>query len=135
MTEYTVSLYNLVYLMLHRYFKSCTSYSTANRQAHQSDPCLSKVLQYTIQSWPSTVPEQLKPYKQGANKLTIYLIVSHHFSIVTLSIPAVFWQTFPTDDRFQGVASTAPLTSSLLRARPSLVQALKGLASISLHLS
>ena len=37
----------------------------------KSDPCLSKVLQYTRQGWPSTVPEQLKPYKQRANEITI----------------------------------------------------------------
>ena len=31
----------------------------------KSDPCLSKVLQYTRQSWPSTVPEEMKPFKQS----------------------------------------------------------------------
>ena len=34
------------------------------------DPCLSKVLQYTRQGWPSTVPEELKPFKQRANEIT-----------------------------------------------------------------
>ena len=37
----------------------------------KSDPCLSKVLQYTRQSWPSTVPEQMKPYKHRANEIII----------------------------------------------------------------
>ena len=36
----------------------------------KSDPCLSKVLQYTRQGWPSTVPEELKPFKQRANEIT-----------------------------------------------------------------
>ena len=35
----------------------------------KSDPCLSKVLQYTRQGWPSTVPEELKPFKQRANEI------------------------------------------------------------------
>ena len=37
----------------------------------KTDPCLSKVLQYTRQGWSSTVCEQLKPYKQRANEITI----------------------------------------------------------------
>ena len=36
----------------------------------KTDPCLSKVLQYTKQGWPSTVPEELKPYKQRADEIT-----------------------------------------------------------------
>ena len=36
----------------------------------KTDPCLSKVLQYTRQGWPSTVPEEMKPYKQRANEMT-----------------------------------------------------------------
>ena len=37
----------------------------------KTDPRLSKVLQYTKQGWPSTVPEEMKPYKQRANEITI----------------------------------------------------------------
>ena len=37
----------------------------------KADPCLSKALQYTRQGWPSRVPEELKPYKQRANEITI----------------------------------------------------------------
>ena len=36
----------------------------------KTDPCLSKVLQYTKQGWPSTVPKELKPYKQRADEIT-----------------------------------------------------------------
>ena len=36
----------------------------------KSDPCLSKVLQYTRQGWPSIVHEELKPFKQRATEIT-----------------------------------------------------------------
>ena len=36
----------------------------------KTDPKLSKVLQYTRQGWPSTVPDELKPYKQRADEIT-----------------------------------------------------------------
>ena len=37
----------------------------------QTDPCLSKILQYVKQGWPTTVPENLKPYKTKSNELTV----------------------------------------------------------------
>ena len=36
----------------------------------KTDPKLSKVLQYTRQGWPSTVSDELKPYKQRAAEIT-----------------------------------------------------------------
>ena len=36
----------------------------------KTDPCLSRVLQYTSQGWPSTVSEEMKPYKQRTNEIT-----------------------------------------------------------------
>ena len=46
---------------------------------NEFDLFLSKVLQYTTQGWPSAVPEQLKTYKQRANKI-ICVIVGHYLS-------------------------------------------------------
>ena len=36
----------------------------------KTDPNLSKVLQYTREGWPSTVPDELKPFKQRADEIT-----------------------------------------------------------------
>ena len=36
----------------------------------KTDPHLSKVLQYNRQGWPSTVLEEMKPYKQRAYEIT-----------------------------------------------------------------
>ena len=36
----------------------------------KTDPKLSKVPQYTRQGWPSTVPDELKPYKQREDEIT-----------------------------------------------------------------
>ena len=40
-------------------------------QATRKDPGLSKVLRYTKEGWPATVPEELKTYASRRNELTI----------------------------------------------------------------
>ena len=45
--------------------------ATQMSKATQTDPCLSKILQYVKQGWPTTVPESLRPYKTRSNELTV----------------------------------------------------------------
>ena len=41
------------------------------RSVTSRDVVLSKVVQYTKQSWPFTIPESLKPYYNRANEISI----------------------------------------------------------------
>ena len=42
--------------------------ATQISKATQTDPSLSKILQYVKQGWPTTVPESLRPYKTRSNE-------------------------------------------------------------------
>ncbi len=41
------------------------------RQATKNDPCLSKVLRYTRQGWPSQIPSDLKPFYNRKDQISI----------------------------------------------------------------
>ena len=41
------------------------------QQATRTDPCLSKILQYTHHGWPSIVPEYAKPFSNRRSELTV----------------------------------------------------------------
>ena len=45
--------------------------ATQIQQATRTDPCLSKVLQYTRHGWPSNVPQCMKPYLNRQAELTV----------------------------------------------------------------
>ena len=45
--------------------------ATQIQQATRTDPCLSKLLQYTCHGWPFNVPQCMKPYLSRQNELTV----------------------------------------------------------------
>ena len=60
-----VSLFNIAQI-------NCLPVTAAQvAKTTQSDPVLSKILQFVKQGWPTVVSENLKPYKSRSNELTV----------------------------------------------------------------